>query len=229
MVTPRHVLLVGLLVPAIALAKSAKLSVQAGNGDLQFTYDPAKISEADLREAAVFAPESSPDAVITAGLESCHDAAGKSIGCGATPHTPAQPVFFKDADLTVAENKVVVQKLADRKVAKELEPAKEWQRRMIAFYAGLEERKLAYYRSWKTADLAPPIEGVDGAKACAKITAKLDAAATPAEKYKLAQYDWHNCMNDQGHTALGEFPKAPWQAFLKAHGVKAKYVMQEGD
>jgi hypothetical protein len=222
--------LVVLLAPGVAFGKPSKIKVpMAGNSDMELTFDPAKVSEADLRAAAQFAPESAPDGMTTGSLETCLDAAGASMPCNSTPHTPAQPAFFRDADKTIAQNRAIVAAAAARKAAPELEPAKEWLRRQLGFFAGLEERKLAYYKSWKVADLTPPIEGIDGAKKCAAIVAKLDAAASKDDKYKIVNREWHNCVNDFGHDLMGEYPKAPWAAYLKAHGVKAKFIPQEGD
>ncbi len=217
-----------LLVPGLAAAKPTKVSVPAGNGELILTFEPKKISKADLVAAAALAPESNPDAVTTAGLETCRGADGTPGPC-AGPHTPAQPAFFRDADVMLKENAATVKAATDRAVPKELEPAKEWLRRTAAFYAGLEERKLAFYKSWKSADLVAPIEGIDGAKACAAIVAKIDAAPGKDAKYDLVKNTWHNCMNDEKHAAMGDYPKAPWKAFVKAKGVKVKFVLPEGD
>lgn len=200
----------------------------AGNGELILTYEPKKISKADLTAAAALAPEANPDGIVTAGLETCRGADGAPGPC-AGPHTPAQPAFFKDAEVMLKENAATVRAATERVVPKELEPAKEWLRKQTAFYAGLEERKLAFYKSWKTADLAPPIEGIDGSKACAPIVAKIDAAASKDAKYDLVRNTWHNCLNDQKHAAMGDYPAAPWKAFLKAKGVKAKLVLPDGD
>lgn len=212
----------------LASAKPVKIGIDMGNGTLVVTFDPKKISEADVRAAAALSPHA-PHGVITDSLSSCRDQAGALTACGSKPHTPAKPEFFRDADTTVKLNRARVKELADQKVAKQLEPAKEWLRRQAAFFAGLEERKLAYFRSWKSADLAGTIEGIDGTKECAGAIAKLDAAKTHDQKFQLAQYDWHNCMNERGHAVMGEFPEAPWKAFLKVTGVKARFELQEGD
>lgn len=217
-----------LALPAIATAKPTKVTVPAGNGELTLTFEPKKISKADLVAAATLAPESNPDGLPTQGLETCRDPAGATGPCTG-PHTPAQPAFFRDAEFMRKENAAIVKAATDRVVPKQLEPAKEWLRKHAAFYAGLEERKLAYYRSWKSADLAPPIEGIDGAQACAAIVARIDAAASKEAKYDLVHNTWHNCMNDQKHAAMGDYPAAPWKAFLKANGVKAKFVLPDGD
>lgn len=214
--------------PGLALAKPTKITVAAGNGDLTLTFEPKKIAKTDLMAAASLAPESNPDGVTTGGLETCRDPAGKTGPCNG-PHTPAQPAFFRDAEFMLKENAAVVKAATERTVPKELEPAKEWLRKQAAFYAGLEERKLAYYRSWKSADLAPPIEGIDGTKACAAIIAEIDAAPRKDTKYDLVHNTWHKCMNDLKYAAMGDYPSAPWKAFLKAKGVKAKFVLPQGD
>lgn len=212
----------------VASAKPKRIGIDMGNGSLVLTFDPKKISEADVRAAATLSPYS-PHGVETDSLSSCRDQAEALTACGTKPHTPAQPEFFRDADITVKLNRAKVKALADQKVAKQLEPAKEWVRRQAAFYAGMEEKKLAYFRSWKTADLAGPIEGVDATKECAAEVAKLDAAKTNDQRFQLAQYEWHNCVNHRGADVMGEFPDAPWKAFLKASGVKARWEQQEGD
>lgn len=217
-----------LLAPGLALAKPTKLTVPAGNGELVLTFDPKKISKADLTAAAALSPDASPSAVTTSSLESCRGADG-TVGPCAGPHTPAQPAFFRDAEYMLKENAATVKAAAERVVPKELEPAREYLRRQTAFFAGMEERKLAFYKSWKSADLVAPIEGIDGAKACAPIVAKIDAEPSKDKKYNLVHFDWHNCMNTQKITVMGEYPAAPWKAFLKAKGIKAKFIIAESD
>ena len=212
----------------IAVAKPKRIGIDMGNGSLVLTFDPKKISEADVRAAAELSPYS-PHGVLTESLSSCRDQAEALTACGTKPHTPAQPEFFRDGEITVKINRARVKELTDKKVAKQLEPAKEWVRRQTAFFAGMEEKKLAYFKSWKTADLAGAIEGVDATKECAAEVAKLDAAKTNDQRFQLAQYEWHNCVNHRGADVMGEFPAAPWKAFLKATGVKAKFEQQEGD
>lgn len=224
----RAVVLVVCLFPLVAHAKPKTITVQAGNGDLILTFDAKKVSEAELRAAAALAPEANPDAMVTESLETCRDDSGASQPCGGA-RSPTQPRFFKDAEHTRIANVAIVKAASERKVSKEMEPAKEWLRQSAAFYAALEDRKLAYYRSWKSTDLTPPIEGIDGGKECAAIVAKVDAATTKDNKYNLVKFDWHNCMNDRRHAVAGPYPTAPWKAFLKAKGVKAKFVLPDGD
>ena len=159
----RAVVLVVCLFPLVAHAKPKTITVQAGNGDLILTFDAKKVSEAELRAAAALAPEANPDAMVTESLETCRDDSGASQPCGGA-RSPTQPRFFKDAEHTRTANVAIVKAASERKVSKEMEPAKEWLRQSAAFYAALEDRKLAYYRSWKSTDLTPPIEGIDGGK-----------------------------------------------------------------
>jgi hypothetical protein len=223
----RHVVVVAALA-STAYAKPTKLVVGAGNGNFTLTFDPAKVSEAELRDAVTLAPESNPAGVATASLDTCRDDAGKSTACGSRANTPtARPTFFRDAERTIAENKQLVKKLGERKVPVELEPAKEWLRRQAAIYAGMEERKLAFYRSWKTTALAGAIEGVEHDKHCTAIVAKIDAAPTNEAKAALVKFEWHNCVNHRVHDTLGAYPVDPWKAYLKAKGVTAKHVLDE--
>ena len=219
--------MVAALLASTAHAKPTKLELGAGNGTFTLTYDPAKVSEAELRDAVTLAPESNPAGIATGSLDTCRDAAGATTGCGSVPNTPARPTFFRDAERTVAENKQIVKKLADRKVPAELQPAKEWLRRQAAIYAGIEERKLAFYRSWKVGDLAGAIEGVDHDKPCAAIVAKIGGAPTNEAKAEIVKFAWHNCVNDRVHATIGEYPAAPWKAYLKAKGITAKHVLDE--
>ncbi|MFN0251566.1 MAG: hypothetical protein ACKV2T_32120 [Kofleriaceae bacterium] len=222
------VLVLVLASSSLALAKPMKIGIDMGNGTLILTFDPKKVSEADLRAWADLAPQAS-QGLTTDTLSSCRDQAGAVTACGAKPYTPALPEFFRAGELTVTANRDRVRAVTDRKVPRQLEPAKEWLRRQTAFFAGLEERKLAYFKSWKTADLTGPIEGIDGAKTCAPIVAKLDAATSQDEKYKLTRFEWHNCMVERAHTVMKDFPTAPWKAFLKAYRVKAKFEQETGD
>ncbi len=156
---------------SVAFAKPKKLTVWTGNGELTLTFDPKKISKADLTAAAALAPDSNPSSVTIGHLNTCRDRGTATTPC--VKPTPASPTFFRDAELTIKENLAIVKLATERPVPKELEPAKEWLRKQTAFWAGLEERKLAFYKSWKSADLAPPIENIDGSKACAPIVIRI--------------------------------------------------------
>lgn len=95
-----------------AFAKPMKIGIDMGNGTLNLTFDPKKISEADVRAAATLSPYA-PHGVETDSLASCRDQAEALTACGTKPHTPAQPEFFRDADITVKVNRARVKAMAD--------------------------------------------------------------------------------------------------------------------
>jgi hypothetical protein len=127
------------------------------------------------------------------------------------------------------DGRAAVDALQKRVVPAELEPIKTWMVRSAAFTEEMQERVAAFMKSGDLAQLTRAIDVIDPAAACAPVLAKLRATADAAARKQLADYDWHNCMNDAFQDKRGDYPKAAWKQFLEAYGIKSKFVPATGD
>ena len=225
----RSLTLVLMLAPLVAAAEPVTIHVPLdAMGEAVITYDPTRVKEDDLRRAAALAPLANPERLVTDGIDTCYDAAGASTApCGGDPYTPESPSFFRNAEIAMKRNQVTVAAAAARKVPAELAAAKEWLRRSAAFYAGLEAREYAYFKTWKRADLAGEIEGVSPGGDCERLRTGLDAAPSNAKRYELVHVAWSNCMNQRKSEVLGDYPSAPWDAYVKKYRLVVKYRWEE--
>ncbi len=76
-----------------AKPSKATLSLDVGGGSLELTYDPAKISEAQLRAAVELSPRNNPSGLVPGMVSDC---APKDPGCGA--------VFAKACEQALADD-----------------------------------------------------------------------------------------------------------------------------
>ncbi len=201
-----------------------KLRVPTSGGEMVLTYDPARISQADLKAAAELCPESGADSIAVGFIATC---ASDNPKCAAADD-PTKPEFYKKVEPKLAEGRAEVAKAAARKVPPEMQPIAEWTRRFVAAHVRLEELKVAAYGTWYADELKPPIEGVDTATPCAEPLKKLAASKSIADKLQLIGFTWHNCANDALAKGIGEYPIAVWKRFLKTYGIRTK-VVYEGD
>jgi hypothetical protein len=127
------------------------------------------------------------------------------------------------------DGRAEVEALRKRVVPPELEPIKAWMVRSAAFTEEMQERVAGFLKSGDGALLTRGIDVIDPATACAPVLAKLGANTDAASRKQIADYDWHNCMNDKFQDKRGDYPKAAWKQFLEAYGIKSKFIPATGD
>jgi hypothetical protein len=221
------------LVLALAEAAAAELPVTkvlrlpVPGGEQLLSYDPNRISEADLTFAASLSPRAMPQGVAPHSLERClpHDA--RYHDCGSRDVEAA--TYLSNGEVNVRLNQQELDRLGTRKVAPELLPALVWLRRSVAFYADLEEHRLAFLRSHDPTILSTAVDGIEPKKVCASTIAKVRALPYGTEQARILKVEWHDCMSTAFSARHGEVPAAPWEAFLRATGTSESFVKDKGD
>ena len=209
---------------ALALPLAAKpLQVKApvgGCGETTFSFDTDRISESDLLRLAALHPEAVGDEAVF--LELCVEGDPAYLPCGSRGLDA--PNFLANARTNVIRLEEQLSRLEAlaKSVPKELKPLAEHRLRGKRASAALEKTRLEYLRSWDAALLRRPVLGVDPKTAAAAALKAVDAAAGPAERYKLVQHVWHNAMTEALAKTQGEPPKGAWAEFARLHGIEER-------
>jgi hypothetical protein len=224
-----------LLVPALAVpspspkpGKKMTISVDANNGELRLTWDPARLPEARLRALADLSPDNSPDSrVMPLQIDMCPDNDPKYQPCG--NRDPSAQHFIDNAQVNLRLAQEMLRTLQAREVPPELEPVKAWLVTLCSGWLDIEQRKLAWAKSGDPKVFAQPVGGIDPKAVCAGELAAVAAAGNRAAQWSAIKYKWHNCVNDHMQTHAGDYPKAAWKKFLSAYGIKARLVQENPD
>jgi hypothetical protein len=198
-------------------------------GDLDIvTYDPARVSEQDVRRWIQLSPDVSPSNFyqVPEEIEFCISAMD-----------PGYEPCGKSADEINAHNAQHTLDRIGRRI-KDLDPAHYppdlrevvlYLRQIQRFWLWKETQRFAF---WKTGDLRAlesQFEGINPTVICGPVLDRIAAAQTHDEAVKFAHYDWWNCVWDEERKRIGEYPKAAWEKFLANHGISERYVEQDVD
>jgi len=188
-----------------------------GEDNYSVTFDTRKISEADMKGLLAFAPYPGYEDTLPPNLEDCDSADARYYPCGSRGLDDRN--FFRNAEVNLEIGRQQVESLEGLAYPSELEPAVTYRTRLLSFFVWLQQTRLNFYRSGNADDLKTKYEDLDAAKECAAAVDKIEAAQSAREKYPLASFDWHNCMNEAFQKKLGPYPIDSWKAFLKDYGI----------
>jgi hypothetical protein len=213
--------------PADAPSKHVTVSADASGGTLKLSFETAAISEEVVKQVADLAPEATPDSsTVAPSLEEC-DKSADYKDCGSRDINA--PHFFENADVNLRRGRAQIDSIGNRRVPPELELATQWLRQMLMFSVAMQEHRLKFLKSGKLDELKGGYYELQTEKVCAPVLAKLAAEKDPTTRYRLASFEWHNCVNNAWRTLKGDYPKAYWKTFLESYGIKSKFIGQEGD
>ncbi len=210
-----------------AAGKAKTLISAVSTGELRLTYDPDKISEATLRAAVELSPHAAPSGLIPRQLEMCVAGDPRYRDCGS--RDIEAPHFLSNGEVNLAEGRKELDRVLQLVVPVELQPALSWLRRSVAFSLALAERKAQFAKTQVVDVLKLPIEGLDPQATCGKQLGEVERAPDRRARWRVVSFAWHNCMIEASANRLGEFPAAPWHAFLKAYGIREKLIGPTGD
>lgn len=209
-----------LTLPVHAQTAPVTLSFKTLRGDYKVTFDAAAIAEEQVRQLVRLSPHVSgwESYAVAPRLELCRtgDPAYRDCGWGSV----AAANFTWNARVNLENGARLLDTLDGLRYPGELEPVVQYSKRSLAFSLWLEQTRLEFYRTWDVDVLTRTYEGVSPAAGCAHVLDALGQARAPDDKYHLAAYAWHNCVNDLYRSRLGEYPLDAWDAFVRAHGIR---------
>ena len=189
---------------------------------LQYRYDltASDVSEAELSEIlALVGPIYTLRERWTAHLRLCIEGDPAYRPCGS--RKPSSPHFLHNARVNLAQGQRLLNRVeALRSSLAELERHYAFQ---YGFWIELGTRKLDYLRLRDPRLLSAPLRDLDVAGSCGSQAAALAAIDGDDDTVLGSFKDWHNCANHLMHdspTQTTGYPKAAWQAFLEAEGIR---------
>jgi hypothetical protein len=224
-------------------AQTSQLIFDSGDEIDTVTFDPAKISEAKLRELMLLSPYivtyfdqlpardmeaagSTEGSVVDKiffplDLELCIPAEVAYVRCEA--NDVSGPNFLPNAEVNLKKSKRGLAWLQNLDPPKELEPVMKFLADGLRFSIQSEETGLKYYSTRDENVLKEARDGIDPVAVCSEALHKVHDANPEKEKYGVVTRDWTNCMNSAIQRKLGKYPVTCWNAFLRAYGIKESF------
>lgn len=231
-------------------AQTRTLTFDAGDEDEVDTvsFDPAKISEAKLRQLILFSPfiESyfnylpARDFLAVGSIQGQGEVVDKSFMalplelCIANDPAYSRceengidgPNFLRNAKVNLEKSRRGLKWLQNLDYPKQLQPVVKFLLDGLVSSLWIEETRFKYYSTWDENTLKEAHDGIDPAQLCPDIFRKLETANSKEEKYSTVRFDWANCMVKAIHRKLGPYPIGSWNAFLQAYAITEHFEMK---
>lgn len=217
-------------------SKNITISLNVENGTETVIFDDTKISESIVRQSMLFSPNgpySAGESIIRSNLESCLDDDPDYKPCG--DRTIASPNFIANAEVNIRRTEELLVVIKTSQFPPELAAVKTFCLEQAAFRLAMARNKLNYFKSWDVKALYKPYDidsiavTLEPIKLCPAVFSALNQATSYSEKYRIAGYDWHNCIN-KAFVELDSqrpYPEGAWKSFLNKYGIRERFVFDE--
>lgn len=137
--------------------------------------------------------------------------------------------FFENAahNLELARERLAY--LDGLKDFSELQPLVDYFRNSLRFTIWMDERLLAYYRSWDPAELAHDYKPLPIVNETSAILLELKNTKDIDARWHLSLYKWANAANRLYRAQEGEPPRDLWARFLRERKITESIVYEEVD
>lgn len=210
-------------------------------------FEPAKISEAKLRQLILFSPfiVSYFNDLPARDFSAAGSIQGKVVDKSfmALPlelciaNDPAYshceengidgPNFLRNAKVNLEKSRRGLKWLQNLDYPKQLQPVVKFLLDGLVFSLWIEETRFKYYSTWDENTLKEAHDGIDPAQLCPDIFRKLETANSKEEKYSTVRFDWANCIGAGNHKlGLYPYPISSWNAFLQAYAITEHFQMK---
>jgi hypothetical protein len=230
-------------------AQTRTLTFDSGDEVDTVSFDPAKISEAQLRQLILFSPFISsyfnnlPARDFSAAGSMQGDVVDKMFFAlplelcmandPAYSHCEANsiggPNFLHNAKVNLERSQRGLKSLQNQEYPNQLQPVVKFLLDGLAFSLRIEEARFRYYSTWDENVLKEAHDEIDPVQLCPDIFRKLEGANSKEEKYGIMRIDWANCMITSGSHKLGLYPISSWNAFLKTYDITEHFEMKGPD
>lgn len=232
------------MVCCVAANQIQSVSYRVAMGRYTVYFDPAKISEEQLKTLVIFSPYivGDTDAPIPKGLIAQGSQVGRTLDkslvaiplerCLKTNpdyihcdnNSVESPNFLRNAEVNLKKAKEGLEWLDHLAHPRDLDPVLSYVRELLSASIWIEETRLKYYRSWDASVLKEPHADLQPARSCETALRKIESADSTGEKYKIAAYDWAGCVNAMADMSYAHrYPIESWKSFLAAYGLKELY------
>jgi hypothetical protein len=230
-------------------AQTPTLAFDSGDEVDTVSFDPAKISEAQLRQLMLLSPflvsyvnnlpsgdflaagsilgEVVDKAFLALPLELCTANDPAYSHCEA--NSIGGPNFLRNAKVNLEKSRRGLKSLQNVDYPNQLQPVVKLLLDGLAFSLWIEETRFRYYSTWDENVLKEAHDDIDPAQLCPDIFRKLESGNSKEEEYGIVRIDWAHCMITSGNHKLGLYPMSSWNAFLKAYDITEHFEMKGPD
>jgi hypothetical protein len=199
-------------------AQTLTLAFDSGDEVDTVSFDPAKISEAQLRQLILFSPFISsyfnnlPARDFSAAGSMRRDIVDKSFFAlplelcvandPAYSHCDANsiggPNFLRNAKVNLQKSRRGLKSLQNQEYPNQLQPVVKFLLDGLAFSLWIEETRFRYYSTWDENVLKGAHDDIHPVQLCPDIFRKLESGNSKEEEYGIVRIDWANCMITSG-------------------------------
>jgi hypothetical protein len=174
---------------------------------------PFQSAQSDEKEKVFVAPS----------LELCVDGDPSYAPCGT--RDLSDPNFFRNAEVNLEKGRREILLLSTMAHPNQLDPVVRYLRENLKLSLWLEETRIDFYKTWNVRVLERRYSRFDPTAGCAAVL-RAFRGASKDQAYKLARYDWHNCMLQYVSTTFGHYPIKAWRRFLDDYGIRESYRIE---
>lgn len=193
-------------------AQNTSHLTQTPFGEIDYIYDPNKITSDELDKISQIHPEVyDPDLLHANSLELCIENNANYYKC--TSRDINDPNFLKNAKINIKLSQERLLFLETLSKIDGLEMYSQYFINSFQFSLKLMEVKLSYYETWDIDKLQNEILDIkpDGIEDLIK---RINDADSKLEKYRLVKFDYHNLFNRKYKNQETKISKELWKKFL---------------
>ncbi|WP_353073136.1 hypothetical protein [Tunturiibacter gelidiferens] len=216
-----------LLCGSLSVPAQKSIALADPGGVDTVTFPSGSFSEAEIRSIMRVSPKlrmltSFP---VINQLEMCNKEDNSYRGC--STEAERKQWFEKNARVNIDRMKSARKAIDELPTSLGLDRIIEYMKTLQDFYITVNEVQLRYHDESDVSLLEKPIEGIDPRLQCADSILSVAKAKSREAAYKVASFDWYNCMNKQMQKKSGPYPMNVWLAFLKKSGINETYVPKD--
>ncbi len=204
------------------------LSIAVPEGRYDLVYDSTRIQSSDLQKWVSLSPALSQNngLLVPENVLSCDKDDPRYTHCGSE-----WSIWLNQANAieTQKEIRKRLDSLRPEQYPRHLTPIVNYFRLVQAFALWRNEQEITFFQTRDVADLERQYEPlqIDPKRSCAVVLSKIRSAPDQIAEWRLAVYDWHNCVHQQFDSKVGPYPQDVWDRFLQSRGIQEHLVINE--
>lgn len=205
-------------------ANEITVSYDVFDGKYILKFNPSIITKKQLdRYVEIHPHHYNSYYLIAPQLELCIEQDSRYYECGS--RDLKSPNFFKNAEVNINIGKKHLEELNKLKYPKELEPLVNYFKKSLSFSLWANQRLYKFYQSWDIGVLKKEYNDIDPSIVCAEPLRKIQDAKSEYEKYRIAQHEWFNKLNDVFRNKIGKEPIQSWENFILKYKIKEEFIL----
>lgn len=203
------------------------IRIPARIGTVEVTFDRTRVSPLDVRRWFQLSPIVGGDNnyLYPEEVDQCIADDPRYEGCGKGEDV----VSLHNTQLTLDRIRKRIRGLDPKNYPEDLKDVVLYVRAIQSFGLWVDTQLMTFKKTGDASVLRVRFSGVDPGVVCGAALERIGGARSGTEPFRLARFDWRNCVWSEERKRIGEYPKAAWEKFLKNHGIEEHYVEEFPD